>query len=336
MKLGKIICLIILDEWVGAGLNELKINCGIQEYFLILLILYLNLSMNPTSKAYFQLHIAVVLYGLTAILGRLIELPGSSIVWYRMLIVIISFCVIPGIFSKLKEMPLRMKKWVAVIGLLLAIHWVTFFEAIKYSNVSITLSCFASTAFFIAIIEPLFFKQKVKWYELLLGIMVIVGISIIFGFSGKGYLLGIILALLSAVFIAFVTVLNKRFVSSYDVQAITFWQFIVGWLCLTVLAPIYAWFMPDLLKVPSMADWIYLLILAILCTTFAYTLSLRAMQYLSAFNSSLAYNLEPVYGMLMAAAIFQEYEELNTGFYIGAAIIVFSVGIYPVMKRMAG
>jgi len=209
----------------------------------------------------------------------------------------------------------------------------TFFESIKYSNASITVSCMASVAFFTSLIEPVFYKRKISRLEIILGLVVIVGISIIFGFSGDKYALGIILGLVSSLLISLVSVLNKFAVADHDVYTITAVQFAAGVLFLGFLFPLYIQVFPELSYLPVGWDWIWLLILALLCTTFAYTLNMKSLKHLSAYITMLAMNLEPVYGIILAWIIFREDKELNAGFYIGALIIVVAVFLHPILKK---
>ncbi|MEL6591024.1 MAG: EamA family transporter [Bacteroidota bacterium] len=293
-------------------------------------------TLNPVQRAYVMMHVAILLYGFTAILGRLIELPGITITVYRMGITLLSLLLIPGALKAARSLSRPQQGKIAFIGVLMAVHWVTFFQAIKLSNVSITLSVLASTALFTALIEPLFFRRRIQWYELLLAGMVIVGFLFIFEVAGERYWVGMIVALVSAVVIALASVINKSVVEEIDnVFAITLIEFVAGVLILLAVFPVYVQFFPDTLVVPqSGMDWLYLTILALLCTTLAYSLTMLALKHVSAFTTTLSINLEPIYGMLMAAAFFQENEELGWRFYIGAAIILASVVVYPMLKKV--
>lgn len=280
------------------------------------------------------MHIAIVLYGFTAILGKLIELPGITIVVYRMGITLLSLALIPGVISAARKLSAPAWRMIAFIGVLMALHWVTFFEAIKQSNVSITLSFLASTAFFTSLIEPFFFRRKVKGYEIILAGIVVIGFGIIFDFAGERYTLGIVLSLISAILISLASVINKSMVGKYEnIYAITLIEFIAGVGILVLFFPVYLLFFPETPALPQGLDWIYLVILALLCTTLAYTLTMQALKHLSAYTTNLAINLEPIYGMVMAAAFFQENEELSLGFYLGAGIILLSVFLHPVLER---
>ncbi len=289
--------------------------------------------MDPVKKSYLQLHIAVFLFGFTAILGKLIQLSEISLVWWRLLITCISLVLLPGILRDLRQLSFRKVLALSGIGVIVAMHWVTFYGAIKYSNVSVALSCLATASFFTSIIEPLLLRQPFKWYELLLGLMVIPGMYMIFRFSGGDYLTGIIMGLLSALLAATFAVLNKQMVADTKPMTMTFVELGAGFVFLTPILPFYWSWLGNSTFWPTLMDWQYLILLSLLCTTLAYVLSLQALKHLSAFTSTLTINLEPVYGILMAWFFFQEHKEMNPAFYMGAAIIILAVFIHPVLRR---
>ncbi len=290
-------------------------------------------TTSPSLKSYLQLHLAVVLYGFTAILGALIQLPGTTIVWYRMLFNFLSLLLFPGVWRKITTIPVAARWHIAGIGVLMALHWATFYEAIKYANVSVTLSCFASTAFFTSLIEPLVTKQRIRTHEMLLGGVVVIGFIFIFGLTADRFLTGMIIAIISALIISYAGVLNKQVVAKYDVYAITWLQFLAGWAFLTVVMPFYLQVFPGTAVLPTALDLFYLAILAFLCTTLAYTLTMQALKEVSAYTTALSINLEPVYGIVMAYFFFQENEELSRGFYLGTGIILTAVFLHPVLNR---
>lgn len=284
-------------------------------------------------QAFIRLHIAVILFGFTGILGRLISLDGYTIVVWRIGITLLSLLLIPGIIRKFKAIPAPDRKRLMGIGILIAIHWATFFAAIKYSNVSVALSVLASTSFFTAITEPLILRRKLKATDLILGLLVIIGFGFIFKFVGF-YLTGIVLGLISAALAATFGTFNKLFVNRYDAFAITLTEFIAGLGFLLVSYPLYLYFFPETVFMPQPMDWLWLFILAIVCTTGGFVLTLYALKVLSPFATSLAINLEPIYAIILAWLIFREDQELNSGFYIGAAIIVLAVFIHPLLNRL--
>ncbi len=284
------------------------------------------------SRAYLYLHIAVILFGFTGILGRLIELPSASMVWYRMVITLLSLLFFPKIIQKIRSVPRKVAIRVLGVGCLVALHWVTFFGAIKLSNVSITLSCMASAAFFTSLVEPLILKRPYRVYESALGVLVLLGFVFIFSFTGKEMNLGIGMAIFSALLAAIFGTINKGLVAKYDVFAITALEFIAGVAILTIGLGIYLQFEPDLMIIPSAMDWVWLIVLALLCTTLAFTLTLFSLRDISAFSAALAINLEPVYAIIMAYFFFREDKELNNGFYLGALIIVGAVFLNPFVE----
>jgi drug/metabolite transporter (DMT)-like permease len=288
--------------------------------------------MKPIQKAYTQLHIAVFLFGFTAILGKLISLTELSLVWWRMLITTLSFLFIKGVWKAFKEVPKAVRWKLLGIGIIVAVHWVCFFGGIKYSNVSICLVCMATSSFFTAIFEPLFFKKKMKLYEVLLGAMVIPGMYLVVQSTQWDMRIGIALALVSALLAVVFSILNKKMVEEVDTKVMTFIELGGGWLFLTMILPFYLGFTGAEI-IPVGWDWLYLVVLALLCTTLAYVLSLNALRYVSAFTSNLAVNLEPVYGILMAWFLFQENKEVGEYFYIGVIIVLLSVFSYPIIKK---
>lgn len=276
------------------------------------------------KKALIQLHVAVFLAGFTGILGKLIDLNEGLLVWYRMLITVITLAVILGFQKEIKKLPWIDILKVVGVGGVVALHWVTFYGSIKYSNVSIALVCFSSIGFFTAIFEPLILKRRFEWRELALGLLCIAGIYLIFNFNPQ-YKTGIIIGLISALLAVCFSILNKSFVARIPVKTITFYEMGGGWLVLTLIMPFYMKLFPTDYIFPTFDDWIWLLILAWLCTVWAVMLQLSSLRKLSTFTSNLTYNLEPVYGILLAFIIFKENENLSSGFYYGLALILLSV-----------
>jgi drug/metabolite transporter (DMT)-like permease len=291
-----------------------------------------NSILSPTRKAYLQLHTSVVLWGFTAILGRLITLKEIPLVWYRILFTCLALICIPGVFKQVKTTPRRAGFKLAGIGCLVCIHWVCFYGSIKYSNVSISLCCLATTSFMASIIEPLFNRRKIKWYEISLGLFIIPGIILIVHVS-QLYITGIILGLLAAFLAATFTVLNKMVVDDHHPQGMTFIELGSGFIFLSIILPVYLHFFPEVNMHPGSTDLFYLLILAVVCTTLPFVLALHALRHLSAFASTLTVNLEPVYGILLAIPFFHENKDLSVLFYFGTAIILLAVFIHPLLKK---
>lgn len=280
-------------------------------------------------KAFIQLHIAVLLAGFTGVLGRLIVINESLLVWYRMMFAVI-FLFIISLFSKKIE-KLSFKKMLPLLGIgsIIALHWVTFYGSVKYANVSVSLVCFSAVGFFSAIFDPLISKRKYQITEILLGLMVMLGVYLIFHFD-QDFRLGIIFGLISAFLAAIFPIFNKKLVSEYSADTITFYEMGGGWMLLTFVVPIYMQFMPAQSYVPGLLDIFWLIILSLFCTVLAFNLSVRALSRISAFTVNLTFNLEPVYGILLAFLIYKEHLELGFSFYVGLVVIFTTVVIQSI------
>ncbi len=280
---------------------------------------------------YLKLHLIVLIYGFTAILGKLISLPAFELVWYRMLIAIITFYV----YLKFKKENLSVSRkdlWRFFgVGTIIAIHWVTFYGAIKLANVSVALGCFATTALFTSFLEPFFYRKRINYIEVLIGLIIIAGLYLIFRFETR-YALGIVVALLSAFLAGLFTVLNKKLVASHRAVKISFYEMIGGLIALTVYMVGSGRGISSPFLIPTYADFFYLILLGTICTAFAHTIQVDVMQHLSAYTVTLTINLEPVYGIVMAFFIFGETERMTTGFYIGTLIILLSVIGFPMSQ----
>ena len=279
---------------------------------------------SPRRKAYLYMHVSIILWGLTGVLGRGIDLNEGMLVWYRMLITVVSmylFIVYTG--KSLKISRSELLKLIG-IGVVLTVHWLFFYGSIKYSNVSITLAMLASQGLFTALTEPLVTKKKFRWDELIFSITAMVGIWMIFSVE-KGYTLGIILGLLASFVGAFLNILNKNVVDKHGAVVVSFYEILAGVAVLTLFLPVYIHYSHPVKLLPSTLDWGLLVILAVLCTHVTLVLSLDALRHLSAFTLNLSINLEPVYGIALAFLIFHENKNLHSGFFIGASIIMLSV-----------
>ena len=287
------------------------------------------------KKAFFQLHIAVFLAGFTGVLGRLITLNEAVLVWYRLMIA----CVVLWImllFRKRKPAASRILFLQASsVGFLLALHWVTFYAGIKVSNVSTGLVCLSSMGFFTAVLEPVMLRRPFDMVEILLGLMVIAGISIVFHFDPH-YKLGIIISLFSAFIASIFPVLNRQILQRMDAETATRYQLSGGFLFITILMPVYLHFFPVDRLWPTWSDWGWLLVLGILCTVLAYDLFMKALQKIPAFTVNLTYNLEPIYGIAMAFIIYREDKEVSPGFYYGFCLIIAAVVLQTIrLKKIA-
>ncbi|MFC0876623.1 DMT family transporter [Saccharicrinis sp. FJH2] len=278
-----------------------------------------------------HLHFIVVILGFTGVIGKLISLPAIEMVWYRMLFAFIGLFIWLKFTGKL-VVPDRknLVKYLAT-GFIVAFHWVAFFGSIKSSTVSVALACFASTALFTSLLEPLFNKSKISFLEFFLGLIIIGAIVIIFKFESE-YTLGIMSGLASAVLGALFMVLNKRFQKEYKPVTITLFEMVGGFIALSVFLPVYAAFTPVTLAL-NLSDLFWLLILSLVCTAYAFMASIHVMRSLSAFQVVLTINMEPVYGIFLAFLIFGESELMTPGFYFGTVLLVLAVFTYSLLKR---
>lgn len=282
------------------------------------------------KKAFIQLHIAVFLAGFTGILGKLITLNAGLLVWYRLLITSVSMWILFYFTRKLQRVSRQDILKLTGIGFLSAMHWVTFYGSIKDSNVSVALVCFSSVGFFTALIEPLITRKKMNWVELLLGVLVIAGIYIIFHFDPR-YKQGIILGVSSAVLLAVVMIFFKGFVNRIKPETVLTYQLSGALLTLTLFMPFYLNQFPTHYLIPGLNDWMWLLALSWFCSVFAFQLTGHAIKKLSAFTVNLTFNLEPVYGIILAFAVFGESRELSWSFFTGLALIAASLIIHVLL-----
>lgn len=280
-------------------------------------------------KAFIQLHIAVLLAGFTGVLGRLIEINEALLVWYRMLFSVVFLLIISLVSPKIEKIPFKKILPLLGIGSIIALHWVTFYGSVKYANVSVSLVCFSAVGFFSAILDPFISKRKFKVIEIILGLMVIFGVYLIFHFD-QDFRLGIIFGLFSAFLAALFPILNKKLVTAYNPETITFYEMLGGWILLTFFVPFYLQFMPGQSLTPNVKDIIWLVVLSLFCTVLAFNLSVRALSRISPFTVNLSFNLEPVYGILLAFLIFKEHLELGFSFYAGLTLIFTTVVIQSI------
>lgn len=281
---------------------------------------------------YLHLHFLVLIAGFTAALGALISLDAFALVWYRMLIA--AFLML--VFIRIKKIPLRIsfkdfKKFFAA-GILIALHWITFFAAIKVSNISITLAMFSTGAIFASLLEPIILKRSIYKYEIILGVVVVVGVYLITK-SELQHLQGIILGISSAFFSSFFSVLNGKLIKTHAAITISFYEFICGVFFISV----YLLFSTDGFHASffelSISDWFYLLLLASICTAYAFVASVHILRYISPFTMVLTYNLEPIYGILIAVLLFPSKEVMSLSFYLGSVLIVLTVIINVILKK---
>ncbi|MBZ4043289.1 DMT family transporter [Flavobacterium hibisci] len=286
---------------------------------------------NDNLKSYLNLHLIVFIWGFTAILGALITIDADNLVWYRMLLALIFL----GAFIIYKKqsfhVPVKELFKLVFVGLLIALHWIFFFKAIHVSNVSITLSIFSLGAFFASLLEPLFYGRKILWYEVFFGLIIIAGLALILQVEIR-YLTGVYYALASIILGVVFTLLNGKLISDHEPSLITFYEFGAGVFFISLYFLIQGKFSVDFFTI-SLNNWALLLILASVCTAYAFTASVKVMQRLTPYTVMLTTNLEPVYGIILAYFILGGKEKMSAEFYIGALIIVITVILNGVFKH---
>jgi len=288
---------------------------------------------TPRGRAFLHLHVAVFLFGFTAILGALIDLNAIVLVWWRLLLTCLSLLLLARVWRQLPSIA-RSDLWILLgIGCLVALHWVTFFASVKLANASVALVCYSTTALFTAVLNPFFSKQKISQWEILLGILVIPGMALVVQGVTVEMQLGVWVGLLSAFLIALFTLGNKQMVARYDPLLLTLVELAAGLGLISAIGVIALLFDFQFQFWPQSSDWIFIVILALLCTTLGYVLQLKALRHISAFVANLAMNLEPIYGILLAYFILQENQELSLKFYLGVLLILAAIFIYPILRK---
>jgi len=286
---------------------------------------------KSNNNQYLRLHFIVFIWGFTAILGALISLDAVPLVWYRMVLAVVFIAVYLLVKKESFRVPKKGLFQFFITGILIAVHWIAFFKAIKVSTISVALVVMSTGAFFTALIEPLFFKRRIKMVEIVLGFIVVVGLGIIFSFESS-YTEGILYALLAAFLSALFTVLNGLFVKEYEPAVISLYQLLFGVLAITVFIGFTTGFSVDFFQV-SAVDWGYLLVLSSICTAYAYIVSVKVMQTISPYTVMLTINLEPIYAIVLALFIFGEKEQMKPEFYYGASIVLFVVLLNGILKN---
>lgn len=293
-------------------------------------------TLSPSTKAQLQIHFCVLLWGFTAILGKLITLGALGLVWWRMLVVVAALALLPRVWRGLRAMSPRLLVAYAGVGVLVALHWLTFYGSIKLANASVGATCIALATPFTALVEPKLAGRRFSLRELLLGVAVLPGVALVVGGVPGSMRLGIAIGALSALFVALFGSLNKRLVEHADALAVTGLELGAGVLALTVLAPVLPYVLPalagDPFTLPGARDAALLLVLSLACTLLPFTLALVALRHMSAFAAQLATNLEPVYAIVLAAILLGEQHELTPTFYCGAAIILGAVFVHPLLQ----
>lgn len=287
--------------------------------------------LNDKVRNYLHLHLIVFIWGFTAILGALITLGAEALVWYRMsMAVVFMFIYVWFIKKENLRFPPKVLAKFLLGGFLISAHWLAFFTAIKVSNVSVTLATISTGAFFTSILEPIFYRRRIIIYELLFGLLVVVGLYTMFRVETE-YALGIILSLIAAMLSALFSILNGKLIQDYKASVISLYEIGFGVLCLTIYMVFSGGFNASFFEV-TLSDWAYLLLLASVCTAYAFIASVHVMRWISPYTVMLTINLEPIYGILMALMIFGEKESMSPSFYYGALIILTTVVLNGIIK----
>jgi drug/metabolite transporter (DMT)-like permease len=288
-------------------------------------------KMQQTAQNLLKMHLVVFIYGFTAILGKLITIDAIQLVWYRMLIAFLALGLILLYTGRSMSVNWRTFFKLTAIGFVVAFHWITFFHAIKISTISVALGCMASTTLFTSLLEPAFVRRPLVWLEILTGILIIIGLYLIFRFE-PDHIAGIITALTAAFLAGLFTVLNKVMIAKNRPFVISFYEMGGGFLGITLYMWISGVFSTGL-QIPEWKEWLYLALLGVVCTAYAFAVSVKVMQVLSAYSVVLTINLEPIYGIILAFLFFGESELMSSGFYMGTLIILLAVFLFPVISK---
>ena len=290
------------------------------------------MPLTTSTKAHLQIHFCVLLWGFTAIIGKLITLAALPLVWWRMLVVAVALLLFPRVWRGLRAMPMKRIAAYAGIGVLVSLHWLTFYGAIKLANASVGALCIAIAPVFLALVEPWIARRRFNPRELLMGIGVVPGVALVLGGIPGGMVAGLVVGVISAVFVALFGALNKRMVEHGDALTVTFIELGAGTVFLTFMAPLLPHQGP-MLPLPDLHDMLLLLVLSLGCTLLPFALALGALRHLSAFVVQMTTNLEPVYAILLAIPLLGEQHQLDPLFYLGVAIVLGTVFAHPWMTR---
>ncbi len=286
---------------------------------------------NDKLKNYLHLHFIVFIWGFTAVLGKLITVDALPLVWYRMFMAsgLIFFYIAYKKFSL--RVPTKTLLILIIAGVVITLHWITFFKAIKVSNVSVALATMSTGAFFTALLEPIWYGRKIVWYEILFGVIVMLGLYLIFNVEST-YVEGIVLALISALLSATFSLINGKLIQKERPSVISIYEMASGVVFLSIYLFFSGSFTTDFFQLSS-ADWMYIFILASICTAYAFIASVKVMKYITPYTVMLTINLEPVYGIFLAFIILGESEKMDPMFYIGALVILSTVIANGILKN---
>lgn len=294
---------------------------------------------SQLRNAHLQIHLCVLLWGVTAILGKLISLDALPLVWWRMILVVVVLAMLPRVWRGLRAMSGKDLAGYSVIGALVALHWLTFYGAVKLANASVAATCIALAPAFTAVVEPWLARRPFKARELALGVAVLPGVGLVVGGVPDGMRLGVAVGAASALLVAVFGSLNKRMAGRGDALTVTALELGAGTVLLTLLAPLLPTLFPALAStlwvVPGLHDGLLLLLLSIVCTLLPFALCLVALKQLSAYTVQLVTNLEPIYAIVLAMLLLGEQRQLSPAFYVGVGLILAVVFLDPVRNALA-
>lgn len=293
--------------------------------------------MLPTLKDYLQLHFVVLIWGFTAILGLFISIPAVELVFYRTLLSALLLFVLLFFWKKDFFVGNAAIIRMLLTGVLIAAHWILFFAAARVATASVCLAGMATASLWTSLLEPVIRGRKIRGLEIVMGVVVMAGLYVVFRFE-VNHALGIAMAVASALLAALFTIINAQFTVRYDAYVITFYEMVGAFVSTVIFLPFYLTTLaPDgqLRLEPTLSDWLFIALLAFVCTVYAYSLAVQLMKKFSAFAVNLTVNLEPVYGIVLAVLFFGDKEKMTPGFYLGTLIILLAVLSYPVLSRYA-
>ena len=281
-------------------------------------------------KYHLWLHFIILLFGLTGVLGKAISAPYDVLVFYRMSIAVLGIAVYLMFTKQSLRIDKTLKNKLLLTGILVALHWLTFFESIKQSNVSVALACFSSSTLFTALLEPVYFKKKIKPYEVVFGLIIIFALYLIFNISFE-YAYGMVLSFISAFLASWFTVLNGIYIQDTSSKTISFYELLSG----AIIVSVFSLGINKFSLTPyfvSVSDWINIIILALVCTSFAFIVSVEVMKKISPYTVTISVNLEPIYSIVIAVILWPRTETMSFLFYIGAGIIITTIFLNAFIK----
>ncbi len=283
-------------------------------------------------KALLQLHIAILLWGATAVLGKIISVDAIVLVWIRVLITVISLGVLHFFKPEIKKITTKQILGLLTIGGFLALHWLCFFASIKFANVAVALICLSCTSLFTTLLQSIILKTTINKIEILLSLLAITSVVLLF-FNEFNLQKGIIYGVLAAILVAIVPIVNKQYLAVVNMPTVSFYNMLGGFIVISVSLPFYKYIEPIVNYIPTSMDWVWLIILSWVCTIVTLRLSLNSLKYLSAFTQNLLLNLEPIYGIALAAIFLKEYINYSIYFYIGIVLLILTITLQSILLK---